>query len=114
MSNCAFCRIVQRKASAEIVYQDDQVTAFRDIRPAANTHILLIPNRHIASMNELKEEDEQEIGHLFTVAQRLADLEGIQNSGYRLIINNGPDANQTVFHIHLHLLGGQQMRYPMG
>jgi histidine triad (HIT) family protein len=114
MNECIFCQIIAKKAPAEIVYQDKQATAFRDTRPAANTHLLIIPNRHISSSNELDESSEQEIGHLFTVARKLAQDEGVANSGYRLIINTGPDANQTVFHLHLHLLGGDRMRYPMG
>lgn len=114
MANCVFCQIVEGHTQSDILHHDELATAFRDIRPAANTHILIIPNRHIASINDLKDGDEKEIGHLFIVARRLAEAEGIQNSGYRLILNTGPDANQTVFHIHLHLLGGKRMRYPMG
>ena len=114
MENCIFCKIVAGEIPSTQVYTDDSVTAFHDINPAAPTHILIIPKNHIASVNELTEEDEQLIGHLFTVAKRIAAKEEIAESGYRLIINTGPDGGQEVFHIHLHLLGGQRMRHPMG
>lgn len=111
---CIFCNIIAGLAPGEILYQDEQVTAFRDIHPAAPTHVLIIPNRHVASVNELTAEDEPVIGHLFTVARFLAEQEGISQSGYRLIVNTGPHSGQLVFHLHLHLIGGQRMRYPMG
>ena len=114
MAECIFCKIVAGEIPSEGVYSDELVTAFRDINPAAPTHILIVPNKHIASVGELLEEDEQLMGHLFTVARKLAEAEGIAESGYRLIINNGPDANQVVLHLHLHLIGGQKMQYPMG
>jgi histidine triad (HIT) family protein len=114
MPECAFCRIVARKAPGDILYQDDLATAFRDIHPAGPTHILVVPNRHIPSVNDLTAEDELLTGHLVTVARQLARAEGIDQSGYRLIINTGPHAGQAVFHIHLHLIGGQRMRFPMG
>jgi len=114
MSPCIFCKIVQNEAPANIVYRDGQVTAFRDIHPAAPTHILIVPNRHIDSVNDLRPEDEALIGHLHTVAGQLAKQEGIAESGYRLITNTGPNAGQTVFHLHLHLLGGGQMKFKMG
>jgi histidine triad (HIT) family protein len=113
-ADCIFCKIIKGDIPTDIVYQDDQVTAFRDINPAAPTHILIVPTKHIASTNNLTRGDEALVGHLFTVARRLAEEEDIHESGYRLIINTGPDAGQAVFHIHLHLLGGQRMRYPMG
>jgi len=99
---------------ATIVYKDEQVTAFRDIHPVAPTHILLVPNQHIASTNNITERDEQLLGHMLTVVKPIADKEGISKSGYRLIVNTGPDANQVVFHLHLHIIGGQRMRHPMG
>jgi len=114
MTDCIFCKIIAGDIPSEKVYSDDLVTAFRDINPAASTHILIIPNRHIASINELTPEDEQLVGHLFSIAKTLAVKEGIAESGYRLIINTGPDGGQEVFHLHLHLLGGSRMRYPMG
>jgi histidine triad (HIT) family protein len=114
MKDCIFCKIVTGEMDSQIVYQDGQVTAFRDIHPVAPTHILVIPNRHIASLNDVMEEDEQLVGHMLSVVRPIAEKEGIQDSGYRLIINTGPDANQVVFHLHLHIIGGQHMRHPMG
>ena len=112
--SCTFCKIVSREVKAEIVYHDEQVTAFRDIHPAAPTHILLVPNRHIESVGALEAEDEPLMGHLFTVGRRLAEEAGIAKGGYRMITNTGPNGGQTVFHLHVHLIGGQRMRYPMG
>jgi histidine triad (HIT) family protein len=114
LSRCIFCQIVKGEAQADILYQDEQVTAFRDIQPAASVHILIIPNQHIASLNDSTGANEQEMGRLFTAARLLAEREGLTDRGYRLILNTGPDANQTVPHLHLHLLGGARMRYPMG
>ena len=112
--SCIFCKIVSEEVKAEIVYRDEQVTAFRDIHPAAPTHILIVPNRHIESVGALEAEDEQLMGHLFTVARKLAEEERIAKGGYRLITNSGVNGGQTVFHLHVHLIGGQRMRYPMG
>jgi histidine triad (HIT) family protein len=109
-----FCKIVSGDAKATILYRDDQVTAFRDAHPVAPTHILIVPNRHIESVGTLETEDEPLIGHLFTVARKLAEEAGIAKGGYRLIINTGSNGGQTIFHLHLHLIGGQRMRYPMG
>ena len=113
-SECHFCKIVSGEAEAEVVYRDEQASAFRDIHPVAPTHILVVPNRHIESVNALEAEDEQLMGHLFTVAGQLAREEGIAESGYRLITNTGSDGGQTMFHLHVHLIGGQRMRHPMG
>jgi len=114
MTECIFCRIIAGEAPGEIVYSDEQATAFRDIHPVAPTHILVVPNKHIASLNALDPEDEPLVGHLFTVARQLAKEQGIDGSGYRLIVNTGPNSGQAVFHLHLHLIGGQRMRFPMG
>lgn len=114
MDECIFCKIVSGEILGTVVYKDEQVTAFRDIRPVAPTHILVVPNRHIASTNEVSEQDEQLLGHMLTVVKPIADAEGITQRGYRLIVNTGPDANQVVFHLHLHIIGGQHMRHPMG
>jgi histidine triad (HIT) family protein len=114
MPTCIFCQIISGERPSQKLYSDELATAFRDSHPAAPTHVLVVPNRHIASVNELQPEDEGLIGHLFSVARQLAEQEGIQNSGYRLIVNTGPNAGQTIFHIHLHVLGGQRMRFPMG
>ena len=112
--NCVFCKIITGEAPGKKVYEDDRVTAFHDIHPAAPVHILIVPNRHIASINDLTPGDEPLVGHMFTVARQLAEQQGIDGSGYRTIMNTGPDAGQAVFHLHLHLLGGRRMRYPMG
>ena len=109
-----FGKIIRKEIPADIVYHDEQVTAFRDIHPVAPTHILLVPNKHIESVGTLDLEDEQLIGHLFTVARKLAEQEGISKGGYRLVTNTGVNGGQTVFHFHLHLIGGQRMKYPMG
>jgi histidine triad (HIT) family protein len=115
MSNsCVFCRIVAGEANATIVFRDEQATAFRDIHPVAPTHILIVPNKHIESVGALEPEDEPLVGHLFTVARKLAEEEGIAQGGYRLITNTGAHGGQTVFHLHVHLIGGQGMRHPMG
>lgn len=112
--SCIFCKIISNEAHATILYRDEQVTAFRDAHPVAPTHILIVPNKHIESVASLNAEDEQLTGHLFTVARQLAEEEGIARGGYRLITNTGPNGGQTIFHLHLHLIGGQRMRYPMG
>jgi len=114
MLDCIFCKIIARQASGQILYQDHQATAFRDNHPAGPTHVLIVPNRHITSVNDLTAEDEPLIGHLVTVAQKIAREEKIDGTGYRLILNTGPDSGQAVFHLHLHVIGGQRMRYPMG
>jgi histidine triad (HIT) family protein len=113
-NSCVFCKIVSNDVQATMVYRDEQVTAFRDMHPVAPTHILIVPNKHIESVGVLEAEDEQLVGHLFTVARKLAEEEGISNGGYRLITNTGANGGQTVFHLHVHLIGGQRMRYPMG
>jgi histidine triad (HIT) family protein len=114
MNQCIFCKIISGQASARILYQDEHVTAFRDIHPVMPTHVLIVPNRHIDSINELELEDETLMGHLFTVAKMVAKDEGIHQGGYRLIVNTGFDGGQTIFHLHVHLIGGQRMRFPMG
>jgi histidine triad (HIT) family protein len=113
-NDCLFCMIVSGEIPGTIVFRDEQATAFRDINPAAPTHILIVPNKHIDSVNALDGKDEQLVGHLFSVAGQLAKSEGVAEGGYRLITNTGPDAGQTVFHLHVHLIGGQKMKHPMG
>ncbi len=110
MTDCLFCKIISGDIPSTNVYKDEQVIAFRDINPAAATHILIVPNKHIDSANFLIAEDEQLIGHLFMVAKNLAEKEGIAERGYRLVMNTNQEGGQTVFHIHLHLLGGRQMK----
>ncbi len=114
MSDCIFCKIVKNEAPSRIVYRDEQVTAFRDIHPVTPTHILIVPNRHIESVNSLTAEDEALAGHLLKVAGQLAVQEGIAETGYRIIMNTGVNGGQTEFHLHFHLIGGRPMKYPMG
>ena len=114
MNGCIFCKIVAGQASATILYQDEVATAFRDTHPVAPTHVLVVPNRHIPSVNDLVPGDETLVGRLVTIAGQVAHQEGIDQTGYRLILNTGPDSGQAVFHLHLHVIGGQRMRFPMG
>ena len=110
MSDCIFCKIINGEIPSTSVFQDEQTYAFRDIAPAAPTHILIVPKQHIDSVNAMTEADEQVIGHLFNVARQIDAQEGLSEPGYRLIINTNANAGQTVFHIHLHLLGGRQLK----
>lgn len=110
MTDCVFCKIIAGEIPSSKVHEDQLVTAFRDINPVAPTHILIVPNQHIPSINELAPEDEATIGYLFTIARKIAAQEGLAETGYRLIINTGPDGGQVVFHLHLHLLGGRKLR----
>jgi histidine triad (HIT) family protein len=112
--DCVFCKIVAGKVPATILYHDEQVTAFRDLHPVAPTHILIVPNKHILSVNELEPADEALVGHIFSVARMLAERERIDSGGYRIINNTGVHGGQTVFHMHFHLIGGQRMKHPMG
>lgn len=111
---CIFCEMVENKRRVDVVHRDARVIAFRDIHPVGPTHILIVPTRHIASVNEMQSEDAPLLGELIYVAQRLALEENIAHSGFRLILNTGPDGGQTVFHLHLHLIGGRRMHWPPG
>ncbi len=104
-----FSKIVKGELPADIVFQDDRVTAFRDIQPQAPTHILIVPNKIIPTVNDVSEEDEATLGHMFVVARDLAASEGIADEGYRLLVNCGRHANQEVFHLHMHVLGGRPL-----
>jgi histidine triad (HIT) family protein len=112
--NCLFCRIAQGEIPAEVIRSDPDIVAFRDIHPQAPVHILIIPRKHIPSVRELSMEDAPIMGKLFLMAQELARDEGISDPGYRMVVNAGSDGGQTVFHIHLHLLGGRAMGWPPG
>lgn len=114
MADCLFCKIVSKEIPSEMVYQDDFITIFKDINPAAPVHLLVVPNAHIPSVKEMAEEDEALLGKLFSGAKTAAIEAGIAESGYRLIVNNGPDAHQVIHHLHMHLLGGGKMQHPMG
>ncbi len=104
-----FAKIIAREIPSDMVFQDDQVTAFRDINPQAPTHILIVPNREIPTANDISDADEQLLGHMLVVARQLAKAEGIAVDGYRLIINCNEHGGQEVFHLHLHLLGGRPL-----
>ncbi|HWQ46774.1 MAG TPA: histidine triad nucleotide-binding protein [Longilinea sp.] len=108
---CIFCTIVEGKTTAERIYQDETVTAFKDIHPITPVHILVVPNKHINSMDDAGSEDEALIGHMTLVARQLAQQAGLQPSGYRLVINTGSDAGQSVYHLHMHLIGGRPMPF---
>lgn len=112
--DCLFCKISDGEIPADIVFENEKVVAFRDINPQAPTHVLIIPRKHIATINDLESEDASEIGQLFLAGAAVARNEGIADSGYRVTMNCNADAGQTVFHLHLHLLGGRQMTWPPG
>jgi len=109
--DCIFCRIIAGTAPADIVYRDDQVIAFQNLHPIAPVHLLIIPIIHIESVNTAEAGDEPLMGHLITVARRLAVEKEIAQNGYRLVINTGPEAGQSVFHLHLHLIGGRHLPF---
>jgi histidine triad (HIT) family protein len=112
--SCIFCKILSGEAPATILYRDELVTAFRDIHPIARTHILVISNRHIDSVNALKPDDDVLVGHMVLVAKDLAAKEGVAENGYRLMINTGAHGGQTVPHLHLHLIAGKLARFLLG
>ena len=114
MSDCIFCKIVARTIPATLVYQDDVVVAFDDINPQAPTHTLVIPRKHVTSIAELEDLDVGLIGCLVLAGNKIAKLKGIADSGYRFVINTGSNGGQTVFHLHLHVLGGRHMAWPPG
>jgi histidine triad (HIT) family protein len=112
--DCLFCKIFAREIPAKEVYRDDDVVAFDDIRPVAPTHVLVVPKEHIRTVHDLKPEHAPLLFHLFEVANRVADERKIDRDGYRLVVNKGPQAGQTVYHLHVHLLGGRAMGWPPG
>lgn len=114
MADCLFCKIRDGKIPAKVVYRDEECLGFEDINPQAPTHVLFIPLQHVGSVNDLTVEDRERVGHLFIAAAKVARERGIAESGYRLVMNTNRDAGQTVFHIHLHLLGGRAMTWPPG
>lgn len=110
--DCLFCKIVAGDIPADIVYESDTAVAFRDINPQAPTHVLVIPRKHIATINDLAPDDDALVGSLYSVAREIAFAEGIADDGYRTVMNCNASAGQTVFHIHLHVLGGRSMGWP--
>lgn len=114
MSEDLFLKIIDREIPAEIVYETEDVLAFRDINPQAPLHVLVIPKEHIRTINDLQESQEKLIGKLFTAAKEIAEREGVAEDGYRVVMNCNAGAGQTVFHIHLHLLAGRPLTWPPG
>lgn len=112
--DCIFCQIVAGKVPSEILYQDEEVIAFRDINPQAPIHLVIIPKRHIPSLTHLSEEDSPLMGHMVNIANQLARREGIAESGYRLAINCGKQGGQLVPHLHMHLVGGRRLSDALG
>ncbi len=113
-SNCLFCKILSGDIPADIVYESETAIAFRDINPQAPTHLVIIPRKHIETINDIVEEDEVLVGSLYSAAREIAAAEGIAEDGFRAVMNCNEGAGQTVFHIHLHLLGGRPLTWPPG
>lgn len=113
---CLFCNVLEKKIPADVVYEDEHALAFRDIRPVAPTHVLVVPRKHIAAIRDLSDsaEDASVIGRVILTARKVAHQLGLDASGYRLVVNDGEHAGQTVHHIHVHVLGGRQLSWPPG
>ena len=114
MDDCLFCGIIEGKIKGDLVYQDNSVVAFRDIGPKAPLHLLIVPRKHIPTVLDIAPEDGPLIGEIYTVAAKLARDNGLADRGFRVVVNCGADAGQTVFHLHYHLLGGRQFGWPPG
>ena len=114
MSDCLFCKMVSGEIQPDTVYEDDDVLAFRDINAQAPTHVLVVPKRHISTINDLNNDDAELVGQLYLAAKRVAELDDIAEDGFRTVMNCNAGAGQTVFHIHLHVLGGRNMVWPPG
>ena len=113
-TNCLFCRIVNSELDADIVFENETVVAFRDINPKAPTHVLIVPRKHVATINDLEDGDASTVGEMFLAAKAIAAAEGLAEPGYRVVMNCNEGAGQSVFHIHLHLLGGRGLSWPPG
>lgn len=114
MNHCIFCKIASGEIPSTVVYDDEHVVAFRDLNPHAPTHVLVVPRKHIATLNDLVPEDAELVGRMYLAAREVAHLDGVAESGYRTVFNCNADAGQTVFHLHLHVLGGRSMVWPPG
>ncbi len=112
--NCIFCKIIAGEIVSEIIYEDDECIAFNDISPQAPTHVLIIPREHLASLDKAEPIHKKTLGHLLLTAAEIAREKGFASGGYRVVINTNPDGGQTVFHLHVHLLGGRQFIFPPG
>lgn len=111
---CLFCKIVAKEIPGDVVYEDEHALAFKDIRPVAPTHVLVVPKKHIAAIHDLTPDDAVTVGNVLVAARKVADQLGLTAAGYRLVINDGDAAGQTVHHVHVHVLGGRQMTWPPG
>ncbi len=114
MVDCLFCKIINKEINSDILFEDDDVLAFKDINPQAPIHFLIVPKKHISTINDLQQEDEKITGKMILIAQSLAKQENIDEKGYRLVFNCNSEGGQAVYHIHLHLLGGRRMQWPPG
>ena len=114
MSDCLFCGIVEGRVKGDIVYRDESIIAFKDVRPQAPVHILVVPRKHVATILDLEPGDSAVVGQIFLVIARLAREQGIAESGFRVVVNSGAQAGQSVFHVHFHLLGARPFRWPPG
>lgn len=114
MTDCLFCKMVSGEIKPDVVYEDDDVLAFRDVNPQAPVHVLVIPKAHISTANDLDEDNVDVIGQMYLAARKIANDEGVSEAGYRMVMNCNAGAGQSVFHIHLHILGGRQMTWPPG
>jgi len=108
-ADCIFCKIARGELQSELLYEDEDIIVFKDINPRAKVHLLLVPREHIPSLNRLEEKHSSLLGKMFLIAQKMAEKEGIKESGYRLVVNCGPDSGQEVNHLHFHLLGGENL-----
>ena len=114
MTDCLFCNIAAKKIPANIIFTDDEVVAFRDVNPQAPTHVLIIPREHVATINDAEDKHQSLLGKMILTAKKIAATEGLSEDGYRLLFNVNLKGGQTVYHIHLHLVGGRQMTWPPG
>jgi histidine triad (HIT) family protein len=112
MESCLFCRIIKRELPSKTAYEDDHVFAFHDINPQAPVHILICPRKHIATLNDISEDDATLLAHMFQIARKLAKQHDVATPGYRTVFNVNADAGQTVFHLHLHVIGGRKLSWP--
>lgn len=112
--DCLFCKIIEKKIPSKILYEDEHVFAFEDVNPQAPIHILILPKKHVSTVLEISREDNELIGHLFQIVNKIAKDKGVAERGFRLVINCNPESGQTIYHTHLHLLAGRPMRWPPG
>ncbi len=114
MDKCVFCQIINKEIKADIVHEDENIVAFRDINPQAPVHILVVPKKHISSIMELQKNDEKHIGYVYTACKEIAKKENVSHTGFRIVVNTGNDAGQVVKHIHFHFLAGRKLNWPPG